>query len=118
MDISGIGNQLNQLYQNKTSQAKEDAAFDQVFAAAKNAQSDAELRQACDAFEEYFVHQLFKEMRQTIPDGGLLEEDSSTQIYEDMLDESYAGEIAKNRGVGISDMLFNQLAKERQDKET
>lgn len=69
------------------------------------------LRRACQDFEAVMLKTMLKGMRATVPDDGLLEKDNSREIFDDLLDQEVATQIARTEGVGIADMLFKQLQK-------
>ena len=69
----------------------------------------AALRKTCETFEAVFTQQLFKAMRSTVGDGGLLEKGQADAIYNDLMDQQVARDLAASRSLGITDMLFDQL---------
>ena len=74
------------------------------------------LKRACQLFESMFLNELFKEMRKTIPKGGLFKDNNSDRIYKSMLDQEYATEMARAGGIGLGEMLFKQLSVNVTDK--
>jgi len=109
MDIKGIGNDITKAYNNISNSQTSEAEFKAMFEKAIKERDDEELMEACEGFEAYFVQRLFKEMRKTIPDGGLFESSNEKEIYEDMLDEKYSETISKSNGAGIATALYKQL---------
>lgn len=74
----------------------------------------AALQKACKDFESFFVSQLMKQMRSTIPQGGFLEDSRAVQLYREMLDESLSDVVADSpQGIGIADMLYKRVSEER-----
>lgn len=67
------------------------------------------LREVANDFEEVFVNLLLKEMRKTVGDGGLIEKSYQQEAFEGMLDENYAETVADVGGLGLSDMIYEQL---------
>ena len=70
---------------------------------------DAKLKEACEGFESYFLNMMLKEMRKTVPES----ESSSSyalNMYQEMLDEEIAENASKGKGIGIADMMYNQLS--------
>lgn len=110
MEIKGIGSELTSLYSGNAASQASETQFKDVFEKALEQKDDAKLREACDQFEAYFVQQLFKEMRKTIPQGGLFENSNERGIYEGMLDEEYSNVISKRSSTGISNALYKQLS--------
>lgn len=109
MDIKGIGSELINTYTDSSSSKDVETKFETIFEAALESQDDAELQKACEEYEAYYVQNLFKEMKKTIPKGGLFEDSNERDIFEDMLDEEYSKVISEGRGFGIADALYKQL---------
>ncbi len=77
------------------------------------------LRKACQDFESLLVHQMLKQMRQTLPKSGFLDGGSAEQIYHSMLDGELAKQIAQQKGIGLAPMIYRQMASlAQQDDET
>jgi len=68
------------------------------------------LKKACQMFEAMFINELFKEMRKTVPEGGLLKKQNSDKIYQSLLDQEYATKMAEAGGIGLGDILYGQLS--------
>ena len=69
------------------------------------------LREACEGFEAMFLSMMYKQMRATVPEGGLFGKKSNAMnIFEDMRDTELMNEISKSGGIGIADMMYKQLA--------
>jgi len=69
------------------------------------------MAQTARDFEAIFVQQVFKEMRQTIPEGGLLPRGQSEEIYQDMQDMEAAKQLTAHGGIGLAAMLIEQMQK-------
>jgi len=68
------------------------------------------LKEAAQEFESIFVAQLLSTMRQSSTETDFLGENSTTmKIFNGMLDEKYAMEIAKTGQLGLAEMLIQQL---------
>lgn len=77
--------------------------------------SDSErTKEVLQEFEHVFINQLLKEMRKTVPEGGLLEKSSRRQYFEEMFDDHLAGEMAKSGQFGIAKQMAEQLARAEQ----
>lgn len=72
---------------------------------------DKALREAVQGFESYFIHQILKQARASIPSGGLLPDSNDKEIYEDMLDQARAEQMTKVGGFGLTEALMKQLSK-------
>ena len=73
-------------------------------------QSDPALRDACLKMESLFVHHLLKEMRATIDKSGFISGGRAEEIYTSMMDAETANRISTRGGIGLADMLLDQLA--------
>ena len=78
--------------------------------AAKAAVDDKKLRKVCRDMESMFMNMLLTSMRETVPEGGLIEKSSGEKIMQSMLDQELSNNMAKAGGIGIADMLHRQLA--------
>ena len=70
---------------------------------------DAKLRQACADFESIFIYFILKSARKSIPENGLLESSHESKIYKSMLDEQMAQSVAKGGGMGLGQLLYEEL---------
>ena len=79
----------------------------------KHKEADVEaqkLREACEGFEAMFLSMMYKQMRATVPEGGLSGKKSNAlEIFEDMRDTEMMNAAAKSGGIGIADMMYKQL---------
>lgn len=69
--------------------------------------SDKELMDVCKSFESYFVEQMFKEMKKTVPTTD--EESPYVSYFGDMLYEEYADDLIESGGMGIAQMLYESM---------
>lgn len=69
--------------------------------------TDEELMDVCKSFESYFVEQVFKEMKKTVP--ATEEENEYISSFGDMLYEEYAENITDSGDLGIAQMLFESM---------
>lgn len=67
------------------------------------------LRQVAAEFESIFIHLLLQGMRRTVPEGGLIEKSFAAETYENMYDEHLAQTMAQAGGMGLADMIVDQL---------
>ena len=70
----------------------------------------ARLRTAAQQLEGVFVEQLFKAMRDTIPEGGLVDGGSGEEMFSGMLDQHLSDATAAGWSHGIGDALYRQLS--------
>ena len=71
--------------------------------------TDKKLKRATQDFEALFIDNIFKSMRKTIPEGGLIKKTPGDDMYKEMFDTEVALHLAKGKGIGLSGMLYNQL---------
>lgn len=72
-------------------------------------QDEAKLRKACQDFEAVFIGQIWKQMRSSVPKEGMLhskEEDS----YLSMFDQELSVKMSRSGGIGLSDLLYENLS--------
>ena len=65
-------------------------------------------KQAFAQMEQIFLHTLLKEMRKTIPEGGLFEKSNGAKIFEDMLDEVLSLKMAESGQLGVAEAMEAQ----------
>jgi len=75
--------------------------------------SQHELQKAAQDFEAVLLNMVIKAMWKTIPESGLFEKNNSTQIYEGLMHSSLSEEMARNGGMGIAKVLYQQLSREQ-----
>jgi Rod binding domain-containing protein len=61
-------------------------------------------------FESVFLNKLLSSMRKTIPKSGLLDSFAS-DMFQSMMDEEISKEMSKNKGMGMGEMIYNDLNK-------
>jgi len=84
--------------------------FDKILEEAKKSGDTTELRKATDELEAIFINMMMKSMRSTITEtDGIFKKSESEKMFQEMLDEEYANNMAASGGIGISDMIFKQF---------
>ena len=73
------------------------------------AEESKRLREACEGFEAMFLDIVFKEMRNTVPENTLFGESNGEKMWHSMLDTELMQNVAKSGGVGIADMMYDNL---------
>jgi flagellar protein FlgJ len=71
--------------------------------------ADAEMRDVCRQMESLFIHHLLKEMRATVHKSGFISGGRAEEIYTSMMDAEMAVQISNRGGIGLSEMLLQQL---------
>lgn len=69
---------------------------------------EGKLREACKDFEAVFISKMWKEMKNTVPKGGVFGSKQS-EMYMSMFDRDFAEKMADSGGIGLGDMLYDQL---------
>lgn len=72
----------------------------------KELREAAKEKKAFQEFEQMFAHLLLKEMRKTVNDSSFTEKSHATKMYEQMMDESLAEQMAKSGQLGIGKQLM------------
>ncbi|MGC8738064.1 MAG: rod-binding protein [Candidatus Hydrogenedens sp.] len=67
---------------------------------------DARKKVAGEEMERLFLYELLKEMRKTIVASKLFPQNSTKEIYYDMLNDALAGEMAKSGQLGIAKQII------------
>lgn len=70
---------------------------------------EKELRKACQDFEAVFISKLWKGMKSTVNKEGYLHSKQEEQ-YTSMFDRDFAERMAKAGGIGLADMIYDQLS--------
>jgi peptidoglycan hydrolase FlgJ len=74
-----------------------------------NGMHPEKLKRACAEFESLFLNYLLKSMRSSVPEGGIIEQSEESKMFKAMLDEKLADEISADGGLGLGEILFEQL---------
>ncbi|HHF98429.1 MAG TPA: hypothetical protein ENL39_02960 [Candidatus Aerophobetes bacterium] len=67
------------------------------------------LKRVCSQFEAIFLSYLFRQMKKTIPQSGLIEKEWSNRVYEEEFYNAIAQKIAETQSIGLARVLFNEL---------
>lgn len=70
---------------------------------------DPKMLEAARSFENQFIRQMISEMRKTVPQDELLGNSMADDIFRDQLDDKYADQWVDQGGIGLADMIYNQL---------
>ncbi len=75
-----------------------------------NGQSKEEkLREACEGFESVFVQKIWEQMRKNVQHDSYLHS-RDEQMYQGMYDAEFAKKMTEAGGIGLADMLYEQLS--------
>lgn len=87
----------------------EGEGFKDLLAVAAESGDAKSLREACEAFESFFIEKLFKQMRAGTSTEGFIEKSNARATFEGMLDEQMSKEMSKAGGIGLADYMFDSL---------
>ncbi len=68
-----------------------------------------QFREVSDMYEKHFLRELMKSMRSSVPEGGLVKVNGAEKIFREQLDDQYVEKWGEKGGVGLSDMIYNDL---------
>lgn len=73
--------------------------------------SDEELMDVCKEFEAYFLEQIFKEMKKTVPKSDYSSNATASMVdyMEDNLLQEYAAQSTETNSLGLAQMLYEQM---------
>ncbi len=80
-------------------------------------ESDASLRDVAQQFESLFLHMMLKSMRSSVSESELMSSEQ-TGFYQEMLDQQLSTELPKQGGIGLADIIVQQLSKQGKSGET
>ncbi len=72
-------------------------------------QDQARLKELSQEFEAIFIQQMYKEMRSTISDDGLIPRTNAEDTFIQMQDLEVAKATARQGGIGLAEMMMKQL---------
>jgi flagellar protein FlgJ len=99
---------INQI---KTKSAKSNTEdFKKILEEAKNSNDKEKLEATCKQFESIYINILMQNMRKTVGDGGLIEKSHARKMFEGMLDEEISKEVSKGQGMGLAQIMYQQLS--------
>lgn len=112
MEILGVTNSAMVQMQVRVDEVKTENSFQASLDYAMENKDKVKLRKACVAFEGYFVQMMLKEMRKSVDSSnGIFPKGRAEQVFEGMLDEEIAKSVAEGRGIGLANMMYQQLEK-------
>lgn len=77
-----------------------------------SARSREQLRESAREMEAIYINDMYKAMRETVPDDGLFGRSSTTKTFEEMLDMELARKTAEGKGTGLGEAIYKQLSKD------
>ena len=108
MEISGLAgdlyNQYASMYDRTSTELNNALAVD-----AKQS-TEEELLDACKQFEQYFVEQVIKEMKNTLPEGNFMGDNEYASVYEDTYVETLAEAITESGQLGLAQQIYESMS--------
>lgn len=71
--------------------------------------SDEKIRDASKMYEQYFLNEMMKSMRKTVDHAKMSEPSMAEKIYSEQLDGQYVEKWSDRGGIGLADIIYNQL---------
>ena len=110
MDISNITAMYSDVYANAANQSASKLK-NQMSGTDYSKATDDELMDACKQFEAYFIEQMYKGMMKIIPENENMSNSTQTMLdyYKDQMLQSVAKETTEQSGLGLAQMLYEQM---------
>lgn len=70
---------------------------------------EARLAWAAREMEAFFIQELWRVMRRSIPEGGLFSSSAGSKVFEEMLDEERSRLMAASGQVGLAALVYEKL---------
>ncbi|MFN8845787.1 MAG: rod-binding protein [Bdellovibrionales bacterium] len=74
-----------------------------------NPQLDAQFQEVAQMYEKQFLREMMRTMRSTVQDSGLVKVSQGEKIFREQLDHEYVEKWGDKGGIGLSDMIYEQL---------
>lgn len=72
----------------------------------------SQIRRAAVEMESFFINQMFQALRNTVPEReGIFARSNAEKIFQDMLDEETANNLAQSGGIGIADIIYADMTR-------
>ncbi len=77
---------------------------------------DPRLLQAAKMYEQQFLGEMVKAMRQTVDESELMPASMGEKIFRDQLDDQYVEEWSNTGGIGFADLVYNHVMERYQNQ--
>ena len=74
-----------------------------------NPELDSKFREVSQMYEKQFLREMMKSMRSTVNESGLVKVSQGEKIFREQLDNEYVEKWGDKGGIGLSDMIYEQL---------
>ena len=75
------------------------------------ATSEQKLRESCEGFEAIFLQKMWEQMRKSVPKEGFMHS-KDEEMYQSLFDVELCKKMAGAGGIGLADMLYEQLSQQ------
>ena len=75
------------------------------------AQRNKDIKEASVQLEAIFLKMMYGEMWKTVPKDELFGDDNAMDIWRDMYHDELSKHMAQNGGIGLQDLIYQQLTK-------
>jgi flagellar protein FlgJ len=75
----------------------------------QKAQAQDKLKEVSQMYEKHFLNEMVKAMRSTVNESGLVKVSQGERIFREQLDQEYVGAWSNRGGIGLSDLIYEQL---------
>ncbi len=72
-------------------------------------QQEKKLRDVAKLYEKHFLGEMVKAMRGTVSESELIKSSQGEKIFKEQLDDQYVEKWGDKGGIGLGDMIYNQL---------
>jgi flagellar protein FlgJ len=70
---------------------------------------DAKFREVAQMYEKQFLQEMLKAMRSTVSESGLVKINQGERIFREQLDQQYVDKWGDKGGIGLADLIYDQL---------
>lgn len=70
---------------------------------------EQKLRDVAQMYEKHFMNEMVKSMRSTVSESGFVKVNQGERIFREQLDQEYVGAWSKKGGIGLSNLIYDQL---------
>ncbi len=71
--------------------------------------NDQEIRQVSKLYEQQFLNEMMKAMRQSVPEAGFIPKSMGEKIYMDQLDHEYVQQWSAQGELGLSELIYQEI---------
>lgn len=89
----------------------------QISSRPRNPALEEKLKNVSELYEKQFLREIVKAMRSTIHEGGLIRTGQGEKIFREELDNEYVEKWGEQGGIGIANLIYDQLMEKYGPKE-